>query len=141
MKPPVDAPMSRAVIAGDVDAERVERVRELEAAAADPGVIRLPKRDLRGVVHQRSGLGHAHAVDVDVAGDQQRAGAFAGLRQPARDEQLIETGLWHCGRSVMPAIASERSTSAMPSEREPAADACAVQRVRGACDTRRREAT
>ena len=40
MKPPVDAPMSSADAAVDVDRERVERVRELEPAAADVGMIR-----------------------------------------------------------------------------------------------------
>ena len=36
VKPPVEAPTSSAEPAGDVDAEGVERVRELDAAAADP---------------------------------------------------------------------------------------------------------
>ena len=39
VNPPVEAPMSSASRAGDVDAEGVERVRELEAAAADLRMI------------------------------------------------------------------------------------------------------
>ena len=40
VKPPVEAPMSSASRPVDVDAEGVERVRELEAAAADVRMIR-----------------------------------------------------------------------------------------------------
>ena len=40
VKPPVEAPMSSAEPPGDVEPEGVERVGQLDAAAADPGMIR-----------------------------------------------------------------------------------------------------
>ena len=57
MKPPVDAPMSSAMRARHVDAEHVERMSELEAAAADVGMIRRGQHDLRVVGHAGAGFG------------------------------------------------------------------------------------
>ena len=74
--------------------EDVERVRELQAAAADPRMIGLPQRRSRASSATAvPALVHADAVDADVAGEDQRARAFARRRQAARDEQEIEARL------------------------------------------------
>ena len=93
MKPPVDAPTSSAASAARVDAEGVERGRELVPAAAD---VRLRLRDLerRGRIDGVAGLvvkarGIAIA-DPDLAGQDQRLGSGTRFHQAPLDEELVE---------------------------------------------------
>ena len=70
----------------DVDVERVERVRELDAAAADVGMVGRGQLDAASLADRRAGFRHDVAVDAHLAGENQRARPFARRRQPALDE-------------------------------------------------------
>ena len=77
VNPPVDAPISSARSVPDVEAEHVERMRELDAAAADVGMVGRAEHDLRVGRDRRTGLGHDLAIDPDVTGEDQRARPLA----------------------------------------------------------------
>ena len=93
VKPPVDAPDVEADEPGRIDPERVERRRELVAAAADVRIA-LDKAERRGRVDEIAGLPiEARPValpDPDLAGEDQRLGPRAGLGEAALDEELVE---------------------------------------------------
>ena len=90
MKPPVDAPTSSASRPAHVEAEHVERVRELLAAARDE-----PRRpvdvELGVVVHLRARLVEAGHEPRH----HERLRLRAALREPALDEQDVEPLLHH----------------------------------------------
>ena len=93
MKPPVEAPTSRQSAPGGVDAERVERVRELLAAARDE-----PRRpldlELDRLVHLLPGL----VVARHEPGEHERLRLRAALREAALHEQDVEPLLHRAGR-------------------------------------------
>ena len=70
--------------------ERVERGRELDAAAADPRMIGTDDAHVGIDRHHRAGLGGAVTVDVDLAGENQRARLLARFDEALLDEQRIE---------------------------------------------------
>ncbi len=93
MKPPVDAPTSRAASPGRIDLERVERGRELVAAAADVRLggldgHRRPVGDevARLVVEPR----RVARPDTDLAREDERLTAGARLDEASLDEELVE---------------------------------------------------
>ena len=93
-----------AVEPGRVDAERVERVRQLLATAGDVR-RRLDDRELRRLVHLLAGLlmaGHQPR-------EHERLRPRAALREPALDEQHVEALLRH-------QPATERTASQATSE-------------------------
>ncbi len=63
----------------DVEAEGVERVRELHAAAAGPRMIRADDPHLGVLRDHRAGLGGGAAAEVDLAGEDQRLRPLARL--------------------------------------------------------------
>ena len=75
----------------DVDAEDVERVRQLDAAATDVGVIGCEQRHFRIGGHRRAGLRLRLAVDPDLPGEDQRSGALARRREASIDQQQVKT--------------------------------------------------
>ena len=87
-----------AVAPRRVDPERVERVRELLAAARDEPRSPLD-RELGRLVHLLAGL----RVPGDEAGEDERLRLRAALREPPLDEQDVQALLRHgyatpCGR-------------------------------------------
>ena len=94
MKPPVEAPTSRHDQPGRVDLERVERGRELVAAAADVRVAAAATATGVSAASRSPGLrSRARRVALphpDLAGQDERLGPAARLDQPALDEQLVE---------------------------------------------------
>ena len=57
--------------------KRIERMRELEAATADIGMVRLEQFYWRVCVYGRASLAHRPAVDEHVAGQDHRPRPFA----------------------------------------------------------------
>src|SRR5581483_8450832 len=93
-----------AVPAPRVDAERLERVRELLASARDEARRPLDC-DRLPLVHLRSRL----VVPRDEPGEHHRLGLAARVRQPALDEQHVQPLLGHRGRlDAVPALVEER---------------------------------
>src|SRR5688572_2322368 len=88
------------------DPERVEGVGELEAAAADVGVIRNQQLDVGVALDRRSGLGDGPAGDQDLARQDQRPRPLAGGRQAAFAHDLVQS---------RPRCASHRSSLAAAS--------------------------
>ena len=76
--------------AGHLDPEDIQRVRELDAAAADVWMVRFDERDVRVGCDRRAGLGDDLAVDADEPGEDQRPRALARRGHPARDQRGIE---------------------------------------------------
>ena len=79
---------------GRVDPERVERGGELVAAAADVR-LRLGHRDRHAAIDEVAGLpvepGGVAVAHADPPAEEQRLGTCAAGRQPAIDDQLVET--------------------------------------------------
>ena len=85
----------------DGDAEGVERMVQLEPAAADVGMIGDEERDGGVDADRRARLGCRLAVDAHLAGEDERARAFARRRQSPLDEQRVEAkGLLQLVRST-----------------------------------------
>ena len=80
---------------GDVDAEGVERARQLDAAAADVRVIRGGQLDAGVDGDRRAGFRDDLAVDRHLSGENQRPRALARRREAAVDEGDIEADLGH----------------------------------------------
>ena len=74
----------------DGDGERVERVRELQPAAADVRMVWRDQRDVRGRIDLCAGFRVRLAVNADLAGQNQRARPLARRRQPFIDNELVE---------------------------------------------------
>ena len=91
VKPPVDAPMSSASRPGDVDAEGIQRVRELDPAAADPGMVGLDDAHLGlGGDHRARPCAHA-CPPTSTFPARISARAFSrDSTRPARDEQRVQ---------------------------------------------------
>src|SRR5688572_5886871 len=79
--------------AADLYAECVERVRQLEAAAADVRVILADQRHVRLGLDLRARLADDLAVDGDLRGEDQRARAFARRGQSPVGDELIQSDL------------------------------------------------
>ena len=77
--------MSSARRPVDLDPEDVERVRQLDAAAADVRMVRRHELDDRVVGRPAFRPSTRPAVDLDLAGENQRARPFARRDQPAFD--------------------------------------------------------
>ena len=95
VKPPVEAPMSSAFAPRTSRREHVERVRELQAAAADPRVIGLAQRDL---AVSSTGVPAFVTRTPSTSTSPARMSARArsrDWRKAARDEQLIEPRFRH----------------------------------------------
>src|ERR1035437_1130714 len=78
--------------AGGIHGEGLERVRELDAAAADVRMVGHGELDagIRG--GGRAGLRDDLAVYPHLAGEDERTGAFTRRRQPAIEDKCVETG-------------------------------------------------
>ena len=93
MKPPVEAPTSRAVSPFAVDLEPVQRCREFVAAASDVwiGLVKLDRsvarESIAGFDVPPRGIALA---DAHFAGHHEGLGLGPGVRQSALDEQFIE---------------------------------------------------
>ena len=98
-----------AVAPGDIDAERVERVLQLLASARDEA-----RRLLHLQVDVVPQLLAGFRVTPDTAGEDERLGLRARLREPALDEQDVEP-LLHAARLATPAATTRRA----PIRREP----------------------
>jgi len=72
----------------DVDREPIERVRELDAAARDPGERGLG-RDRRIDGDLLGGLAHGGAVGGDAAGRDGGLGLGAAVEEAARDQEQV----------------------------------------------------
>ena len=72
-----------------IEREMRERVRELQPAARDPGMILALDLERRVLRHQVAGLGDAAVGAEHLAGHDQRLGLGAGLDQAALDQQLV----------------------------------------------------
>ena len=94
MKPPVDAPTSRQSSPAGSTPKRVERVRELLAAARDVRGAALD-RELRGLVDLLARL----VVAGHEPGHHERLRLRARLREAALDEEDVEALLRHRGSS------------------------------------------
>ena len=95
----------------DGDLKHVERVRELDAAAAHPWVLGRCHPDLHFVRHLHTGFRRRVADHLDVAREDQRLGFFARLGEPARHEEHVETSLARAHdvrRTTQSAIAPSR---------------------------------
>ena len=73
--------MSRASAPVDLDAKRVERVREFQTAAADIRMIRHAERDLGIVCDVDARLGCRLPVHLDLSRQNQRASPLARRHQ------------------------------------------------------------
>ena len=93
MKPPVDAPRSRQRRPRHVERERVERARELHAAARDVRVVRRAHLDRGVLVDERAGLVDARSADEHLAGEDDGLRARPRRREAARDEELVDAHL------------------------------------------------
>ncbi len=92
MKPPVEAPTSRAGEAAGVDGEVVERRGELAPGARDEGLGR-GRHGQAGVAGGRvARLVDPPAVDLDDAGHHRPTRPFTRFEQAAVDQELVEAG-------------------------------------------------
>ncbi len=89
--------MSSAMRPGRINAEGLECMRELDAAAADPRMIGADHAHVGVDRHHRAGLCGAVPADVDLPRENQRARLLARFRQAALHEQRIEAGLFRGG--------------------------------------------
>ena len=89
MKPPVDAPTSSATSAAHVDAEGVERVRQLDPAARHVGHRRRPEPQLGPRVDQIARLLDGPVARQHLARQDQRPRFLARRRQPLLDQGQI----------------------------------------------------
>ena len=122
--------MSSAEPAADVDAEGVERVRELDPAAADVGMVGTVDRHLGVGGDAGAGLGDRLAVDADLAGEDQRPRPLARRGEAALDEQHVEPEpVLQCVRAT-----TQRAMAASWPPRP-----ARVERVERALDARSRE--
>jgi hypothetical protein len=76
-----------------VDGERVERGRQLDAAARDVGMRRSGDLDLGVLRHGDARLVGAPAGDGDRAREDHRLRLLAGRSEAAQDEQAVEAQL------------------------------------------------
>ena len=90
VKPPVGRADVERDAVGHVDVERVERVRQLDAATADPRMLGADDADLGVDRHHGSGFRRAVAVDVHLAGENRARNLLARFAEPLLDQQGIE---------------------------------------------------
>src|SRR5262249_61576839 len=94
--------------AARVDAEVVERSRQLLAAARGEAPPRTSQPQLRLGAHPGTGLVDAFAVDQHLAGEDQRLRLGARLRESGGDQALVEP------RALQPRSSSSRAARATP---------------------------
>ena len=75
-----------------IDVKGVERKGELDAAAADPRVIRADHSHIGVNRHHGAGLVGAVTGDIDLSGKDQRTRLFARLDETALHEQRVTAG-------------------------------------------------
>ena len=95
MNPPVEAPMSSAVAPAHLDPERIERMRELQPAPADIGVIRCHERHRRIRRDERAGLERRAGSRLHLPRHDQRPRPLTRRREATVDEEGIEADLLH----------------------------------------------
>jgi hypothetical protein len=78
-----------------IDAERLERVRQLETASARVRMIGREERDCRLIVDCGARLRRRAIVDGNLSGQDERARPLARGRQPAFDDELIQANAGH----------------------------------------------
>lgn len=103
----------------------IERVSQLDAAAADPGMVATLDDNLRIFRGLLAGLVDLSIADEDQAGHHQRLRAGAAFGEAARHQELIDALLRHV-RALsrfggLEPMASLRQTGTMPSKRLAAA--------------------
>ena len=79
----------------DFDVKCIERVRELEAAAAGIRVIRRHECDGGLIVDRGACLGRRLIVHGDLSGQYQRARTLARRSESAFDDELVQTDARH----------------------------------------------
>src|SRR5262249_2806290 len=84
----------------DEDAERIEGVRELDAAAPDVGMIRDDQRDVRIRIDLHARFDLRLAINADLAGQYQRVRALARRGQALFDEEVMHTNTWKVNASA-----------------------------------------
>ena len=89
-KPPGRGADVEAEASGDVDAEGVERRRELDSAARDVGMLAAGEHDVGVRPDERAGLAHHLAVHTDLTGQDHGARAFARRGQAPLDKQEVK---------------------------------------------------
>ena len=113
MKPPVEAPTSRAVSPAGGDAERVEGAPKFEAAPAHVGARLAPDPDLRIGGDRGSRLVRRPVADEDRSRQDQRLRLLPVLGQAPPDEEVIQADF---GYLVLFSSASiSRTAAAIPS--------------------------
>ncbi len=115
--------------AGGINAKGVERVRKLEPATTDPGMIGSAKHDLDVAGDRCARFGDRMPSDQDIAGQNQRPRPFARRNESALDEQLIKSRLQE---AISSTGTCERPVGQL---REAAFEAGGVQCRLGALDT------
>src|SRR3546814_5354903 len=92
--------------------EVLERVGQLQAAAADPGVVLAAY--LEGLVFRNrfAGLGELALAGEDLAGHDERLGLGTALHQAALDQCPVGTALAGPGLAHVPITAAEGRRSA-----------------------------
>ena len=91
MKPPVEAPTSRATASCTRQSNAARPACQFLAAAADVGARRAQQPHVRLGVHARPALRQALAVHGDLAGQDERLRLRSARRQPALPDQNIES--------------------------------------------------
>ena len=94
--------------AGDVDAKGFNRVRELDAAAADVWVVRFLQRDFCVFGNLLTGFLRRLSVHQNNARQHERRGPLARLRQAPLDDQLVKTPLQFVLFTTHAAISARR---------------------------------
>ena len=82
--------MSSATRTGGIDAEMVERVGELDAAARHPGMVAAAQLERRIGGKAGAGLVEPPLAAPDRAGQNQRLRLGAAFGKPALDQQRVE---------------------------------------------------
>ena len=88
------APDIEANSAGDIDAEMIERRRQLVRRRGSRRACAAVTLTWLSLGTRSAGLVALLAVDEYVAGENQRARLFAGIGQPALDQELVDAYSW-----------------------------------------------
>ena len=125
-------PEIEATKAAHVERERVERPRELHAAARDVGVVGAAHLDRSVVRHERAGLVDAVPADEDLSREHEGLRARPRRREPAGHEQVVEALLRH--RRVTSLARARAGAERAPALARPSATRGPGRRTRGSLD-------